>query len=265
MHDGGRCGAPRVMKLRYPLALLIGMLTLAPTARAAVNESIEAITIDGHRERALVARDDARPVNDVLIVFSGGDGHLGLTDATPPGAPGYIATLRRDVVRPGTALVLVDSPVRQPRMSVEYRESPEHRAWIEALIGALRSRFAGARLIALGYSNGAVSALVAGRQPGVGGVVLISGIFRLYADLASFGVAVPILVIHHEIDRCVPPDFDESFRRVLKPTMIRSIAQPYEAPPCGPVGAHQFFGQEPVVAEIVHGWLATGRAPLRAR
>ena len=166
---------------------------------------------------------------------------------------------------PGTALVLVDSPVRQPRMSVEYRESPEHRAWIEALIAALRARFAGTRLIAVGYSNGAVSALVAGRQPGVGGVILISGIFRLYADLASFGVAVPILVVHHETDRCVPPDFDEGFRRVLRPTMIRSIAQPYEAPPCGPVSAHQFFGQETVVAEIVHGWLATGRAPLRAR
>jgi dienelactone hydrolase len=256
-----------VLKLRYPLELLVAMLALVPLARAAVNESIEAITIDGHRERALVVHDDARPVNDVLIVFTGGDGHLGLTDALPRsgGGPGYVATLRRDVVRPGTALVLVDSPARQPRMSVEYRESPEHRAWVEALIAALRSRFAGARLIAVGYSNGAVSALVAGRQPGVGGVILISGIFRLYADLASFGVAGPILVVHHDADRCVPPEFDESFRRVLKPTMIRSIAQPYEAPPCGPVSAHQFFGQETVVAEIVHGWLATGRAPLRAR
>ena len=255
------------MKLRYPLAPLVAMLALVPITRAAVDESIEAITIDGHRERVLVAHDDARPVSDVLIVFTGGDGYLGLTDALPQSGagPGYVATLRRDVLRPGTALVLVDSPLRQPRMSVEYRESPEHRAWIEALITALRARFAGARLIAVGYSNGAVSALVAGRQPGVGGVVLISGIFRLYADLASFGVAVPILVVHHETDRCVPPDFDEGFRRVLKPTMIRSIAQPYEAPPCGPVSAHQFFGQETVVAQIVHGWLATGRAPLRAR
>ncbi len=216
------------MKLRYPLALLVAMLALVPTARAAVNESIEAITIDGHRERALVAHDDARPVSDVLIVFTGGDGHLGLTDALPrPGAgPGYVATLRRDVVRPGTALVLVDSPLRQPRMSVEYRESPEHRAWIEALIAALRARFAGARLIAVGYSNGAVSALVAGRQPGVGGVVLISGIFRLYADLASFGVAVPILVVSSRSRSLRAAGIRRGFRRVLKPTMIRSIAQP---------------------------------------
>jgi len=240
-------------------------LAVAPASRAAVNETVEAITIDGSHERVLVVHDDSRPVSDVLIVFTGGDGHLGLTDAPPRPGPGYVATLRRDLSRPGAALVLVESPTRQPRMSVEYRESAEYRAWIEALIAALRARYAGARLVSVGYSNGAVSALVAGRQPGVGGVVLISGIFRLRADVASFGVAVPILVVHHEADRCVPPEFDEGFRRVLKPTMVRSIAQPYEAAPCGPVSAHQFFGQEAVVAEVVQGWLATGRAPLRAR
>ena len=269
MQDDAEWRAPRVLGLLCPRVVCVAMVAIAfaPTSRAAANETVEAVTIDGNRERVLVVRDDARPVSDVLIVFTGGDGHLGLTDEPPrPGAEaGYVATLRRDLVRPGTVLVLVESPTRQPRMSVEYRESAEYRAWIETFIAALRARYADARLVAVGYSNGAVSALVAGRQPGVGGVVLISGIFRLYADLASFRVSVPILVIHHEADRCVPPEFDEGFRRVLKPTMVRSIAQPYEAAPCGPVSAHQFFGQEAVVAEVVQGWLATGRAPLRAR
>jgi hypothetical protein len=96
-------------------------------------------------------------------------------------------------------------------------------------------------------------------------VILIGGIFRLNSDLASFGVDVPILIVHHEADRCVPPEFDEPFRRVRRPTMVRSVSIPYESEPCGPVSAHQFYKQEEVVVKVVHGWLDTGRAPGRAQ
>jgi predicted esterase len=202
-----------------------------------------------------------------VVAFPGGDGHLGLSDiASPPTAGnGYTASLRCDLVRPGTALVLVDAPAQQPSMSLDYRESPEYRRLLTKLFEALRSRFADARFYIVGYSNGAVSALVAGSEPGVAGVILISNVFRRYSDLATFGVKVPILVIHHEADRCIPPEFDESFRLMLRPTMVRAIAQPYGPSPCGEFSAHQLHGQERAVAEVIREWLATGRAPARIR
>jgi dienelactone hydrolase len=249
------------------LCVTIVAATLASGAMAALRETIESPVIEGTVQRYLVAQDDLQPVSRVVVVFPGGDGHLGLTSEPPPAnsGAGFMAALRRTIARPGTAMVLVDSPARQPSMPLEYRESAEYRALLQALFAHLRRRFAGAQFYAVGYSNGAVSALLAGREPGVSGVILISGIFRRYADLASFGVQVPILVIHHEADRCIPPEFDESFRMMLSPTFVRSIARPYGPSPCGVPSAHQFDGQEDAVAEVLHAWLATGRAPSRIR
>jgi len=236
-------------------------------AAAAGHESVEQLSIDGTQQRILVTSDDAQPVTQVMVVFPGGDGHLGLTDAPPPPATsdGYMASLRRDLAQPGTALVLVDAPARQPRMSLEYRESAEHRSSLKKLLEAVRKRFVREPIYLVGYSNGAVSALVAGHEPGVAGVILISGVFRKYSDFAEFGVKVPVLVVHHQADRCVPPEFDESFRLMLRPTMVRDIATPYGAAPCGPLSAHQMYGQEAAVAVLIRSWLATGRAPARIR
>ena len=260
------------MDLRFPLSLRVLLAaTLAlcglSCASAAVRESVEKLTVEDSSERALFVVDDAQPVAQVLLVFPGGDGSLGLGDSPPAVSPGagFIGALRKYFVRPGTAIVLMDSPTAHRSMPVEYRETPEHRAWLAALVARMRERFPKARLIGVGYSNGAVSALIAGREPGVSGVVLLAGIFRRYADLGAFGVEVPMLVVHHEVDRCVPPDFDEPFRRVLKPTMVRNVAQQYGSELCGPVSAHQFYGQETTVAAVVLEWLDTGRAPLRAR
>ena len=241
---------------------------VAGDASTALIERIEAVSLQGTLQRVLVAHDDAQPVTRVLIVFPGGAGELGLVDG-PPAPPrlgtGYVASARRELARSGTAVVLVDSPARQPQMPLAYRESAEYRALLKHLVEHLRTRFANAQLYPFGYSNGAVSALVAAREPGVAGVILVGGVFLRYADLAAFGVEVPLLVIHHEADRCIPPDFDESFRIRLRPTMVRSIAQAYGPAPCGPLSAHQFFGQEGVVADAIHGWLLTGRAASRLR
>ena len=237
-------------------------------ASAALTERTEAVSLQESLQRVLVAQDDAQLVTRVLIVFPGGGGELGLADG-PPSPPrpgtGYVASVRRELARSGTAVVLVDSPARQPQMELAYRESVEYRALLKQLVEHLRTRFADAQLYPLGYSNGAVSALVAAREPGVAGVILVGGVFLRYADLAAFGVEVPMLVIHHEADRCIPPDFDESFRLRLHPTMVRSIALAYGPAPCGPLSAHQFFGQEGVVADAIHEWLLTGRAASRLR
>jgi dienelactone hydrolase len=250
------------------MRLLLGSIVLALaliSSAADVRESIERSISETVTERALIVRNDESQLREVLLVFSGGDGYLGLGDTPPSMWRGFTGSLRRLLARPGTAVVLVDSPAQQPRMSVEYRESPEYRAWIAARVAHLRERFTGAKFYAVGYSNGAISALIAGSQPGVTAVILLGGILRRNSDLASFGAEVPILIVHHEADLCVPPEFDEPFRRVRKPTMVRSVAVAYESEPCGPVSAHQFYKQEEVVVKVVHGWLDTGRAPGRAQ
>lgn len=252
----------------WPWLAALWFAGVAGDARATLTERIEAVSLPGTLQRVLVAHDNAQPVTRVLIVFPGGGGELGLVDGAPaPPRPGtgYVASARRELARSGTAVVLVDSPTRQPQMALAYRESAEYRALLKQLVEHLRTRFAGAQLYPLGYSNGAVSALVAAREPSVSGLILVGGVFLRYADLAAFGVEVPLLVIHHEADRCIPPDFDESFRLRVRPTMVRSIAQAYGPASCGSLSAHQFFGQEGVVADAIHGWLLTGRAASRIR
>jgi predicted esterase len=246
----------------------LGSLFIAHGTQAAPTESVETLQLQGTLQRVLIVRDDARPVARVLVVFPGGDGALGLATATlPPVDPsqGYVSSLRRDIVRPGTALVLVDAPSSQSSMPLAYRESAQYQSLLKHLLAELRARFADARVYLLGYSNGAVSALVAAREPGVAGVILVSGVFRRYADVAAFGAEVPLLVVHHEADRCIPPDFDESFRIRLRPAMVRAIARAYGPSACGPFSAHQFEGQEGAVADALQQWLDTGRTASRIR
>ena len=108
-----------------------------------------------------------------------------------------------------------------------------------------------------------MSAAVAGSLPEVDAVVMLGGVFRRYSDLAAFKIQGRLLVVHHEADRCVPPEFDESFRLFVKPVIVRRAGQAYGEAPCGAGSAHVFAGQRDRVAAAVHEWLATGRAPSR--
>src|SRR4030095_10725858 len=157
--------------------MLMG-IAVAATAK----ETVETKTVDGTRNRLLVSREDDQPVSKVLIVFPGGDGNLGLTDATPAPAPatggGFQATMRARLPGKGIALVFVDSPARQPTMSPDYRESDDYRRIVAALIAEISSAFPDAKLYAVGYSNGAAAAVAAGKEPRVSGVILLSGIYR---------------------------------------------------------------------------------------
>jgi dienelactone hydrolase len=246
----------------------VWLLAAASGVQAAPDESVETLPLQGTTQRVLISRDATAPVMRVVVVFPGGDGELGLADSPPPPptpAQGFVSSLRLELVRPGIAIVLVDSPSHLRKMPLAYRESAEYRALLQQLLAQLRLRFAGVPLYLLGYSNGAVSALAAAREPGVAGVIIVSGIFLRYADVAGFGADAPLLVVHHEADRCIPPDFDESFRVRLRPTMVRSIALPYGVSACGPASAHQFHGQESAVAGAIQLWLTTGRASSRIR
>lgn len=246
--------------MRAP-AYVAGLVFCASVAQptwAALQSQVETLQLDGRPQPLLIAQDDAAPVTRVLLYFPGGDGRVDLSAPLP--ATASPDSLRGLWVRPGTALVVVDAP---GGVSLAERESPAYRERLQALITALAPRFPGARWAALGFSNGAVSAAVAGSLPEVDAVVMLGGVFRRYSDLASFDLKARLLVIHHEADRCVPPEFDESFRLFVKPVIVRRAGQAYGEAPCGAGSAHVFAGQRDRVATAVHQWLATGRAPSR--
>jgi dienelactone hydrolase len=242
--------------LAYALICALPAATALP-AQAALQSQLETLALDGRPQPLLIAHDDAAPVTRVLLFFAGGDGRVELSAPLSAAAPD---SLRGLWVRPGTALVVVDAP---GGLSLAERESPAYRAHLQALVTALAPRFPDARFVALGVSNGAVSAAVAGSLPEVEAVVMLGGVFRRYSDLAAFGVRGRLLVIHHEADRCVPPEFDESFRLWVKPVLVRRGAQAYPEAACGAGSAHVFAGQRERVAAAVHEWLASGRAPTR--
>jgi dienelactone hydrolase len=239
------------------------------SAQAARIDSLETPVIKGLAQRYLWSRDDAAPVREVVVLLAGGDGYVrfGLIDAAPTiGSRGFIVAARGLLMRPGTALALPDAPAPGRSLAVEDRQSPAHAAFLAALLDDITARAPGAKPYLLGYSNGAVSAAVAARgSERPAGVIMLSGVFRSMSDFAEFNVKAPVLVIHHERDACVRPEFDERFRSALKPAMVRDIALNYGPEPCGLDSAHQFYGQERIVAETVLRWIDSGIAPSRIR
>ena len=244
---------------------------------AQASEVVDIPTRPGITQRMLVLQPE-KPATAVLLLFTGGPGHVGIFDNGSLQRDGnFLVRSRSRFVQHGHAVAVVDTPSDKssaPYLSGNFRESPEHVADIGAAVNWARQRF-GKPVWLVGTSRGTHS--VAHAATSLGGAAAPDGIVLTSTILASsrFGpttarpvqqlplekLKMPVLVAHHEQDECqvCPPSELPSLMSKLPAAASRLVK--YQGgrsvgPPCEAFAWHGFNGIEDKVVADIAGWIA---------
>ncbi len=225
---------------------------------------------DAVTQTYLLVADPAVPVEQVVVLFSGGAGNVRLRPASlrPEFAErgNFLVRTRYLWAEGGFAAVVVDAPSDRAELGLDdvFRSGSTHAADIGKVIADLRQRFPKAAVTLVGTSRGTVSAASVARQlPGqFERVVLTASVFnasRGGAGLAGFDYATikaPLLFVHHVDDACqATPYFGAKRLAATYPLISVSGGRPAESGPCDPLAAHGFFGKEAETVEAVKNWI----------
>lgn len=266
------------MSACFPLLLALGTGLLAPLyAGAQTVEEVVRLKTRGDVEQAYWLVHQAGLVRVVAVVFTGGYGLLNLR-ATEAGIVwdqegSSFLVLNKDLFVDGeTAVALIDVPSDQRNFGYipRFRKSAAHAADVAAVVGDLRCRFAQARIVLIGTSQGTTSAAYAGKALGknIDGVVLTAsvlewalGSWRYLNDsnLKDFDfstIAAPMLIVHHVDDRCVATPYAAAEKLAGQfPFIAVRGGDPVQDNGCGPRGPHGFLGREAPVATEIKNWM----------
>jgi hypothetical protein len=206
---------------------------------------------------------------NVVIVLEGGSGHLrfGKTpDADKLTIYGSLPVMaRQELADRVGAVALLTQPSDRSVMDQQWRDSNEHVADIAAAVMVVQQRFPGAKVWLLGLSNGSWSAAHAGAalQDRLAGVVLMSVAQGAFSTRGFAGIRIPVLVVQHRRDACLPySNIEEQARwHTLVTVDDARLPRPGRILKCGDDGAHNFYGSEAAVIAAVAQWINTGKAP----
>jgi len=150
-------------------------------------------------------------------------------------------------------------------MDQQWRDSNEHVADIAAAVTVVQQRFPGAKVWLLGLSNGSWSAAHAGAalQDKLAGVILMSVAQGAFATRGFAGIRIPMLVVQHRRDACLPYSNIEAQARwhTLITVDDARLPRPGARRECSGSAAHSFRGSEAAVMAAVAQWINTGKAP----
>ena len=136
---------------------------------------------------------------------------------------------------------------------------------IAAAVTVLQQRFPGAKVWLLGLSNGSWSAAHAGAalQDKLAGVILMSVAQGAFATRGFAGIRIPVLVVQHRRDACLPYRNIEAQARwhTLITVDDARLPRPGTRRECSGSAAHSFLGSEVAVMAAVAQWINTGTAP----
>jgi hypothetical protein len=261
---------------RMIVALSIALITYSGITLAAVSELVQIKTRGDVSQPYLLIRESS-PVKAVAVLLSGGYGLLKFrtTDsgvAWDEKSNEFLVSNKDRFVDNETAVAVVDTPTDQWNFGYtpKFRKSSEHAEDIRAVVNDLRQRFRGAKVVLIGNSQGSTSASYVGKALGkqVDGVVLTSSVFEwapsnwrlLYdSNLKDFDfsqIAAPVLVVHHEDDKCLATPFSSAQKIGEKlPLVVIRGGDPVRDNGCGPMGPHGFLGQEPAVVAEIKNWI----------
>ncbi len=253
---------------------VLGLLA-AQSSQAAWRETDEAIKSRGDvTVKVLIARavanKDAAPAlpTDIAIFFPGADGKVrdarsGLSEhRANPSTMGLLAE------KLGMA-VAVGLPSDHPNgVSLAWRMGAAHVGDGGAVIDALALRFPKARISLIGMSAGGYSvtrvaaAVVRRGAPKLHGVVVMSTAPEALADDTMQPLRearVPVLVMHHVRDSCLPLRDIEPLAKRYDFVAIDDARQPRldalsGIRNCNPGSAHVFGGKEDVVYSTIAEW-----------
>jgi hypothetical protein len=209
---------------------------------------------------------------NVVIVLEGGSGHIRF--GKTPGGPvagkltiyGSLPVMaRQELADKVGAVALLAQPSDRFVMDQQWRDSNEHVADIAAAVTVVQQRFPGAKVWLLGLSNGSWSAAHAGAalQDRLAGVILMSVAQGAFSTRGFAGIRIPVLVVQHRRDACLPYSNMEEQARWHKFVTVDDarLPRPGRILKCGNGGAHNFYGSEAAVMAAVAQWINTGTAP----
>jgi len=225
---------------------------------------------DNVTQTYLLVADAAAPVEQVVVLFSGGSGNVPMRPAsTRPefaGRGNFLVRTRYLWAGGGFASAVVGVPSDRTEHGLDdaFRTGRMHAEDIGKVIVDLRQRFPKASLTLIGTSRGTVSAAsVARHLPGQADrVVLSATVFhasRVGIGLAGFdyaSITAPLLFVHHAEDACPQtPYFPAKRLAATYPLITVSGGLPPESGPCDPLAPHGFFGKEAETVEAVKDWI----------
>lgn len=249
------------------------LLALAGAAFAQSSQVIDLPSRPGVAQRVLVLRPATEP-DTVLVLLSGGGGHLGVYDnGTMQHDGNFLVRSRELFVRRGHAVVLVDTPSDRRELAGTFRDSPEHAADLGAVVAWARATF-GKPVWIVGTSRGTHSAANAamtlrGAQA-PDGVVLTSTILagnrfgsssaRPVQDWKLQELHIPVLVMHHREDACqvTPPSrLPELMAKLAgtRSTLLTYTGGSTQGPLCEAFAHHGFNGIEDQVVGDMSAWI----------
>jgi pimeloyl-ACP methyl ester carboxylesterase len=231
-------------------------------ASACSAETWELQTRPGVTQRVLVeAPDQARAA---AILFAGGDGGVVfVNNAAASYRANFLLRSSAEFLRNGFVVAIFGAPSDKPGpnyLDDNFRKSKEHAEDTLIVVNALRKRF-GVPVWLVGTSRGTISAAAAGLHLGksIDGVVLTATMADVI-DLPIDRFEVPVLMAHHEWDRCRETYFREARRTAGKVKAPRTEFLPFsggkdEGPACQAMAYHGFNGIEPEVVAAIAKWM----------
>lgn len=249
--------------------LAVGLPVEAQTVRA-----VDLPTRPGVTERFLYVAPAAPRAAAVL--FSGGQGNVGVNlDGTVSHPDNFLVRTRAQFAQAGIAVAVVDAPSdrRRPPYLGGFRQSAEHVADIRAVIAWLRAQTS-LPVWLIGTSRGTQSAaFVATQLPipaagGADGLVLTSTILvgsgpddHAVPQMALDRIAVPVLVVHHQLDGCklCPyaniPGLMAEFTAAPRKQAIGVTGGHSTGDPCEAFAYHGYNGIESTVVTTIANWI----------
>ena len=227
-------------------------------------------------ETYLLVADGATPVEQVVLLFSGGSGQVKLRpiSTTPAYAErgNFLVRTRYLWSTDGFASAVVDVPTDHQGSGLDdnFRLSQTHADDIAKVIADLRQRFPKAKLTLVGTSRGTVSAASIARYlpTAVDKIVLSSTLFsasRNGSGLSSFDyttIKAPLLFVHHADDGCGVTPYSGARRQGSSyPLITVHGGKPAESGECDPLAAHGYFGKEAETVNAIKSWIRGSAFP----
>ncbi len=256
----------------------LALLTAAHAAPAVAEEVKTIPTRTGVTQSFLLLHQTDTPAATVIL-FTGGNGALGLGPDGRPGAMGgnFLVRNRARFAAHGLMVAVPDAPSDHASGLARFRASREHAADVGALIAALRA-LAPAPVWVVGTSMGTVSAANAAarlREGGPDGLVLTSTVTRWnreegesVSDVKLRDIRVPTLVVHHREDACFATPYADvpGLMRDLSNAPRRELltfqgGDPPQSKPCEARAAHGYLGLDEQVVNAIADWILGARRP----
>ena len=239
-------------------------------ARAA-EEVIELPTRQGVMQPYLLSFEPDQKYATIALLFSGGEGTVGLRDRIPTPGSNFLVRSRSLFLKRGTATAVVDTPSdNSSGMPDSFRSGKDHAADIAAVIDDVKKRFPGAKIYLVGTSRGTISAGYAGAalSDRIDGVVLTSSLFtasKAGPGLSRFdfgSLKKPVLIVHHRQDGCrLTPYFEAQRLGNRFPLLSVSGGDAPTSGPCDPFSYHGYLGREEPVVEAISAWISGKSIP----